>query len=317
MVWRWQARQAENYSWGVPLNSRAGANVVNRINLDMAALPIEPASPSKSGWTRGGSAFPGISGFRIDPHEVASPTSFFIKRVKLAALEKAASSYTVRWTSSKAGGTVRVYYDTDQDPSSKVFIGQVAATSTSGSLSWNTGALPQGARYFVYVEFDDGLNVNGTYNKWPVVIDHNAAATARLFLDATQLNFGVRNSGPKTPPQQLRLTAVDAAAGQPCWTASSELWFLQVTPSSGCGSRALTTSPHREYPFVGEFVGSLRITSAGAINSPLGVQTTVRMGRARAAVRCRGHTRRRSGCLGRWRSPVDRRHRDRPGDHLP
>ena len=279
VVW-WVAGDAtENYSWGVGLNSRAGANVVNRINLDLAALPIDPASPSKSGWTRGGSAFPGISGFRIDPHEFASPTGFFIKRVKLAALEKAASSYTVRWTASKAGGTVRVYYDTDQDPSRKVFIGQVAATSTIGSLSWNTGALPQGAHYLVYVEFDDGLNVNGTYGKWPVVIDHNAAATARLFLSATQLNFGVRNSGPKTPPQQLRLTAVDAAAGQPCWTASSELWFLQVTPSSGCGSATLTVGLlEREYPFVGEFVGSVRITSAGAINSPLGVQTTVRMG---------------------------------------
>ena len=45
--------------------------------------------------------FAGISGFRIDPHEFASPTGFFVKRVKLAALEKAAASYTVRWTSSK------------------------------------------------------------------------------------------------------------------------------------------------------------------------------------------------------------------------
>lgn len=279
VVWWVAGEPYENYSWGIPLNSRAGANVVNRINLDLAALPIDPASPSHSGWTPGLSAFPGIAGFRLDPHEFANPTGFFIKRVKLAALEKAASSYTVRWTSSKAGGTVRVYYDTDRDPTAKTLIGSAPATSTTGSLSWNTGALPQGAQYFVYVEFDDGLNVNGAYGKWPVVIDHNPAATARIFLNRTQLNFGVRNSGARTPAQQVRLTALDAAAGQPCWTATSELWFLQVAPSSGCGSATLTISLlQRDYPFVGEFVGSVRITSAGAINSPQGVQTTVRMG---------------------------------------
>ncbi len=98
VVWQVAGEASENYSWGIPVNSRAGANVVNRINLDVAALPIDPASPSHSGWTPGLSAFPGIAGFRIDPHEFANPTGFFIKRIKLAALEKAASSYTVRWT---------------------------------------------------------------------------------------------------------------------------------------------------------------------------------------------------------------------------
>jgi hypothetical protein len=174
----WQVAGLEwTSSWGIPVNSRAGANVVNRINFDMAAIPIDPASPSLAGWTPGTSAFPGISGFRIDPHEFASPTGFFIKRIKLAALEKAAASYTVRWTSSKAGGTVHVYYDTDKDPAVKTLIGTTTASSTSGSLLWDTSALAQGGQ-IVYVEFDDGLNTNGAYSKWPVVIDHNLAATA-------------------------------------------------------------------------------------------------------------------------------------------
>ncbi|MEO7272124.1 MAG: hypothetical protein ABIX28_02385 [Vicinamibacterales bacterium] len=266
-------------SWGIPVNSRAGANVVNRLTFDMATIPVDPGSASLSGWTPGVSAFPGISGFRIDPHEFANPTGFFIKRIKLAALEKAASNYTVRWTSSRTGGTVHVYYDTDQDPSVKTLIGSTSATSVNGSLNWNTDPLPQGGQYYVYVEFDDGLNVNGAYSKWPVLVDHNPPATARIVLNRTQLNFGVRNSGAKTPAQQIRLTVLDAPPGQPCWNATSELWFLQVTPSSGCGSATLTVSLlEREYPFVGEFVGSVRIISSGAINSPQGVQTTVRMG---------------------------------------
>ena len=275
----WQvAGQGWTSSWGIPLNSRAGANVVNRFNFDMAAIPIDAGSASLAPWAPGSSAFPGISGFRIDPHEFANPTGFFVKRVKLAALEKAAASYTVRWTSSKAGGTVHVYYDTDKDPSVKTLIGSTTASSTSGSLLWNTSGLPQGGQYYVYVEFDDGLNANGAYSKWPVVIDHNAAATARIVLNRTQLNFGVRGLTTKTPPQLLRLTALDAAAGQPCWNVTSELWFLQVSPSSGCGSATLTVSLiDQNYYWTGDFFGSIRVTSSGAINSPQGVQTTVRM----------------------------------------
>ena len=73
VVW-WVAGEAsENYSWGIPLNSRAGANVVNRINLDLAALPIDPASPSHSGWTPGLSAFPGIAGLPPRSARVREP----------------------------------------------------------------------------------------------------------------------------------------------------------------------------------------------------------------------------------------------------
>jgi Bacterial Ig domain len=275
----WQvAGQEWTSSWGIPLNSRAGANVVNRINFDMAAIPIDAGGASQAGWVPGSSAFPGISGFRIDPHEFASPTGFFIKRVKLAALEKANASYTIRWTSSKAGGTVHVYYDTDKDPTVKTLIGSTTASSTTGSLLWNTTTLPQGGQYYVYVEFDDGLNTNGAYSKWPVVIDHNPVATARIVLNRTQLNFGIRGLTVKTPAQVVRLTALDAAAGQPCWNVTSELWFLQVTPSSGCGSASLTVSLlDQNYPWTGDYFGSIRVTSSGAINSPQGIQTTVRM----------------------------------------
>jgi hypothetical protein len=278
IVWQIAGETHENYSYGITLNSRAGANVVDRLNLDMATLPIDPASPSQSGWVPGGSALPGISGIRIDPHEFANPTPFFIKRVKLAAFEKANATYTVRWTSSRTGGTVNVYYDTDKDPASKTPVGSVAATALTGSLDWNTAGLPEGGAYYVYVEQNDGLNVNGAYGKWPVTISHVATPTARMVLNRAQLNFGVVHQTVKTPPQMVRLTVLDAPAGQPCWTVSSELWFLEVSPSSGCGSATLTVSLKAgNLPWTGEFTGTIRVASAGAINSPQGLLTTVRM----------------------------------------
>ena len=65
------------------------------------------------------SANPGIMTFRIDPDEFANPTSFFIKRIKLAALDTSHTSFNVQWTTSKTGGTINVYYDTDKDPAAK------------------------------------------------------------------------------------------------------------------------------------------------------------------------------------------------------
>jgi len=278
VVWHVAGEVQETYSWGISLNSRAGANVVNKLNFDMAALPIEPDSPGQMGWTAGASPFPGIQSLRIDPHEFANPTSFYIKSVKLAAFETAHTSYTVRWTSSKTGGTVRVYYDTDKDPSSKIFIGSTAASSVNGSLVWNTSGQPHGAEYFVYVEFDDGANVNGTYSKWPVRIDHSGASTARLVLNRPVLNFGIAAGTIKTPQQLLRLSVVNANAGTPCWSVTSDLSFVTVTPSSGCGSATLTVSlVNQTYHGSGDFSGYLRVSSSGVINSPQYTQTVVRV----------------------------------------
>ena len=77
VVWHVAGEVQETYSWGISLNSRAGANVVNKLNFDMAALPIDPGSPGQMGWTAGASPFPGIQSLRIDPHEFANPTSFY------------------------------------------------------------------------------------------------------------------------------------------------------------------------------------------------------------------------------------------------
>ena len=106
-MWHVAGEAQETYSDDIILSSRLGANVVAKLNFDMATVPIEPGSPGQTGWVPGISLNPGISMFRIDPHEFANPTSFFIKRIKLAALETAHTRYTVQWTTSKTGGTVR------------------------------------------------------------------------------------------------------------------------------------------------------------------------------------------------------------------
>jgi hypothetical protein len=273
VVWRVAGQTFETYSFGVALNSRAGANVMARLNFDMAAIPIDPASPSQAPWAPGSAPFPGIDSFRIDPHEFADPTDYFIKRIKLAALEKAHTSYTITWTLSKAA-TVSAYYGTTKNPQTMTQIGTVSS-GTTGSMAWNTSGLPNGAQYFIYLVANDGANVNSTFSKWPVVIDHVNTGTARIVLNRTLLNFGVRG-GVQTPAQLVRLSFQGAPAGQPCWNATSDLGFISVSPSSGCGAATLTVQLAGQAPG-GSSAGAIRITTGGALNSPQIVQTVVRV----------------------------------------
>ena len=278
IVWHVAGESQETYSDDIILSSRLGANVVAKLNFDMATVPIEPGSPGQLGWVPGISLNPGIMTFRIDPHEFANPTSFFIRRIKLAALDTAHTSFNVQWTTSKTGGTINVYYDTDKNPATKTLVNSTAANALNGSLSWNTSGLPDGAQYYVYVEHNDGTNVNGAYSKWPVVIDHTPASTTRIVLNRSVLNFAVVHQTIKTPPQVLQLTMLNAPAGQPCWTATTDLPFLTISPASGCGSASLTISLiEQNYPWIGDYAGSIRIASPNAINTPQFTQTYVRI----------------------------------------
>ena len=264
---------------------------------------------------------PGIMTFRIDPHEFANPTAFFIKRMKLAALDTAHTSFNVTWTTSKTGGTINVYYDIDKDPASKTLIGSANATAQNGSLSWNTSGLPDGAQYFVYVEHNDGTNVNGVYSKWPVVIDHTPASNTRLVLNRSTLNFGVVAQTIKTPPQVLRLSVLNAPAGQPCWTASSDLPFLVVSPISGCGAALVDGQPGQPELPVDRRLRRVDSHLVSRCDQLAAVRAGIRahqehvdaaLGRGRhAGQRCRGQRLHRGDRLG------DRRHRRGAGDDLP
>ena len=93
IVWRQKGDTAETVSEDILINHRSGANVLDTISVDMKTLAIEPGagSPSHTGWTGT------IDQFRLDPDEFTPATEFWVRRVKLAALESASSSYRIAW----------------------------------------------------------------------------------------------------------------------------------------------------------------------------------------------------------------------------
>lgn len=270
----------ENVSLPEVINHRAGVNNIFSFSVDMKTLPIEPFphSPSQTGWNPGASSRPGIDGFRVDPHEFPNPTAFYYKRVKLAALETAHTSYTIRWTTSETGGTINLYYDDDRDPSSKTPINNVPASSLTGSYVWNTTGLPAGEVY-VYVEHTDGTNTNGAYGMWPIKIDHNPPSSVRLVPNRTNLNFGVRQRPNQTfplvgtSPQTVR---VSVAGGSACWTVDNSLPATYTVTLAGgatqvCGNGSFTVALNPENPFNVAGIGganfAIREVTPGATNN--------------------------------------------------
>jgi hypothetical protein len=168
VIWR-VAGGVESVSDDIIIDSLpAGRNVMNKLIVDMAdrtVLPIEEGSTA--GWVYGTS---GIDRFRFDPHEFSNPTSFFIRRIKLAALERlnSGTTYTFQWTTTK-NGTVTLYYDTDKDPNQGLtLIGSAAASANQ--FAWSVPTIPI-AQYYIYAVINDNQgNANGVYSKWPVII---------------------------------------------------------------------------------------------------------------------------------------------------
>jgi hypothetical protein len=174
IVWRQKGEVAETVSEDIIVNHRAGANVLDTISVDMKTLPIEPGagSPSHTPWVGT------IDEFRLDPHEFTPATEFWVRRVKLAALERADSSYRITWNydAQNSGATLTLGYDSDRDGFNGTTIVQ-GMSPGAGAYTWNTAGLVPGQEYFIYQRLIDstGRVINQGYAPWPIVAGGSAA----------------------------------------------------------------------------------------------------------------------------------------------
>jgi hypothetical protein len=165
----WRARgDSENVSEDIIVNHRGDMSVIDTISLDMKTLAIEPGagSPSHSGWTGA------VEEFRVDPHEFTPATDFWVRRVKLAALEQAGTSYRIAWAYDAQGSdaTVALFYDTDGAGFNGTRIVN-GVNPSDGAYSWNTSGLAAGNAYYIYMQLSDssGRVVSQAYAPWPIV----------------------------------------------------------------------------------------------------------------------------------------------------
>jgi hypothetical protein len=224
-------------------NSAAGENTLAHIAIDMNKMPIEPGSFNPNTTWSSGIAAGGIDGFRFDPHEFSPSTQFFIKQIKLAALERTQNNtFTFRWTQTKAG-TVTLFIETDPNHTfggTSTQIGTKAGVVGANSFTWSVPGATANGEYQVWARIDDGTNQNQVYALTPLVVDHTNL-DAQMVLNRTQLFFSTLG-GIRTAPQTIRLTF--SGTGNTCWQASSNLGpAMQILPASGTGAAFISIGP--------------------------------------------------------------------------
>lgn len=168
IVWRQKGDTAETVSEDIIVNHRAGVNVIDTISVDMKSLLIEPGagSPSHTGWVGT------IDEFRFDPHEFTPANDFWVRRIKLAALEAAGASYRIAWAydAQNSGATLSLWYDSDRSgfDGTRIIDG---VAPTDGAYTWNTAGLVPGQEYYIYSQLTDssGRVVSRGYAQWPIV----------------------------------------------------------------------------------------------------------------------------------------------------
>ncbi len=231
------------------LNGAAGENTVSKISIDMNNYPVEPHSNINTTWNSSIAASAGIDGFRFDPLEFAAATNFFIRRIKLAALERTqADQFTFNWTASKAAAVTISYEPVGPQAFAGTTACQVASAPVGpGSCNWSVPAgLPNG-EYQVYATITDTSgNTNQVYARTNVIVDHNNA-TAAVNLNRTTLNYSQLGSV-HTDPQIVRVTT-SGSGSTPCWTATpNATGLLAISPTSACGPANLSISVTGFFP---------------------------------------------------------------------
>jgi hypothetical protein len=269
VIWKKRGDELQNVSEDVILrhlndnSAEWGQTVLNKIVLDMKTLPLDPGSPSTTGW--GGL----VEGLRIDPHEFSAPREFYFDDVKLTADWRANASFPISWDAVHSGGpvTVSLYYDTDNSG----FDGTLIASGLTGtSATWDCSGVPSGT-YWIYAVYTDGTNGGQCYAGGPVIVEHvGIPLIPQIQLSRSRINFGVvQGSGLVTSPAQVFIT--NAGQGTLNWsvTVPADKPFLRVSPASGTGDGVVTVSVDpASLGAVGPFQGTVTVTDPTASNSP-------------------------------------------------
>ena len=244
---------------GAPYNLTTTKDIItwpgmNTYSVDLAALNAGP----DGGLEPAGAATPWMTNkiryLRIDPHEFGEVRDFHLDFVKLAAMNEAPGSFTIKFTGSDPDGdpvTVALYYDTDTNPSSGFTLIASGIPLANGQYVWNTSNVPGGV-YYVYAVASDGRNSTGGYATGPVRV---------------------------TPPASNPLISIDtpganATVGQPFLVGG---WAIDTVAPSGTGVDAVHIYA---YPNPGSgaspvFLGAATYGSArGDIGAAFGAQFT-------------------------------------------
>jgi hypothetical protein len=263
--WR-QKGDSENISHDTIINHRAGANSLETFTIDMKKLPLEPGagSPSHSGWTGA------VELFRVDPHEFTPAREFWVRRVRLAALERAGSSYRIAWQYDAQGSdaTMSLYYDSDGRgfDGTRIVDG---VNPAAGSYSFNSSGFVPGQDYYIYARLADstGRVISQTYADVPITGGGTSPAPAPAPAPTgSNPIMSLDLPGPNAVVQQpfaLGGWAADLGSTTGPGVDVVHVWAYP-NPGSGAAPSFVGAAPNNgARPDVAAYLGATRFTNSG------------------------------------------------------
>lgn len=259
----------ENVSQDVIIRHKSGGKVVApTVIADLKSLPLESGanSPSHSGWTGT------VEGFRVDPHEFNTATTFYLDSVKIAAFERADDSYSIAWNADgvDSSSTVKLYRDNNNSGFNGTLIAS-GIKATTGSYTWNTSSMAEGT-YYIYAVVSNSKNTNSAYARWPIVIDHSGGGggggtSPTISLSKTSMSFS--GSGTQS------FSVSNSGGGTLNWSASDNASWISVSPTSGTNSGNVNVTVNASGKSAGTYTGKVTVSDADATNSPKTVTVTL------------------------------------------
>jgi uncharacterized protein (TIGR03437 family) len=100
---------------------------------------------------------------------------------------------------------------------------------------------------------------------------------ASLSVSPTSLtfNYAVSNAGPASAPPPQSVSITNTGSGTLSWTASSSVYWVTLSPTSGSAGDKLSVSVNPFNLAAGSYTGNVQITAPGATGSPASITVTL------------------------------------------
>jgi hypothetical protein len=142
----------------------------------------------------------------------------------------------------------------------------------SGSSTDMNGALVT-TETLLFFGNDNGVSIDvpGFANGTSVSIPNVTPPT--LQVNVASLSFSAQTGGSDPAPQSISVS--NSGTGNVNWTATDNMSWLTIAPSSGTNSGTITASAHISGLGPGTYSGSITVSAAGASNSPQSITVTL------------------------------------------
>jgi Metallo-peptidase family M12B Reprolysin-like/Viral BACON domain len=180
----------------------------------------------------------------------------------------AASTHTIKWTSTGTVGNVKIQYSANNGSTYNTII---SSTANDGKHNWTVPSVNSSKCLVKISEASDGNPSDTSGSTFSISVP----TPPEISLSRSQLDFGANLSSKITTTQTIIVE--NEGGGTLSWSASADTSWLNVSPASGTNSGVLSISANASGLNAGTYSGTVTVSDSVATNSPQSIDVTLRV----------------------------------------